>query len=128
MNGHGSDRARSKQLNSSKIYVRAHRSHPGGATVAVVAGVVDVLHINGVKQAPPGVPVVVAFLDGLAPVVEIPVAEQKAKATVMQIVLVVALDGVRDQGQTDLVYRAMPAGSGKICAGKHGLVYFGVGE
>ncbi len=39
----------------------------------------------------------------------------------------IALDGVRDEGNADLVDRAMPAGSLKVAAELNGLVDFGVG-
>ena len=38
----------------------------------------------------------------------------------------VALDGVGDYGQADLVHRAMPAASGVVGAGLDGLIYLGI--
>ena len=65
---------------ASEINVGADGAYPGGAAVAVVAGIVDVLHVDGVKKAAPGVPGVVALHDVLAAVVEVAVAEQEAEA------------------------------------------------
>jgi hypothetical protein len=108
--------------------VGADGADPDGAAVAVVAGVVDVLHIERVEHAAPGVVVVVAFDDVFAAVVEVAVAEQEAEAAEFQILLVVGLDGVGDDGEADLVDGAMPAGSGVVGAEFDGLVHFGVGE
>ena len=58
----------------------ADGAYPGGAAVAVVAGVGDVLDVEGVEHASPGVVVVVGFHDIFAAVVEVAVAEQEAEA------------------------------------------------
>ena len=101
---------------------------PDRAAVAVVAGVVDALHVDGVIQAAPGVPVVVAFEDVFAAVVELAVAQQEPQPAIFQVVLVVALDGVRDHGDAELVLGAMQAAHGVVAAKLHGLVHLGVGE
>ena len=72
------------------------------------------LHVERIKQAAPEVPGVVALHDILAAVVEVAVAEQEAEAAQFQVVLVVPFDSVRDEGEADLVDRAMPAGSGIV--------------
>jgi len=58
--------------------MRPHPANPGRAAVAVVPGVADVLHIDGIKHSPPRMPVVVAFNDILATEVEIAVAQDEA--------------------------------------------------
>ncbi len=85
----------------------AHGAYPGRAAIAVVAGVVDVLHVE--RR-------VVAFLDVLAAVVQAAIAQQKSETAVVQIVLVVTFDGVGDKGEADLVIGAMPLAAGVVSA------------
>ncbi len=73
-------------------------------------------------------PVIVTFDDILATVFEVSVTEQKAQASVVEVVLVISLDGIGDEGEANLIDGAMPAGAGIIGAYLKGLVHFGVGE
>jgi len=75
----------------------ADRENPDGTAVAVVAWTVDVLHVECVEETTPGVPVVVAFDDVLATIVESAIAEDESGAAIFQIILVVLLDGVADK-------------------------------
>jgi len=71
--------------------VPAHGLDPDGAAVAVVAGIVDVLDIEGEEETLPGVPGVVALDNVLASIVQAAIAEQKTEAAVLQIILVIFL-------------------------------------
>src|SRR5579863_6610474 len=73
-------------------------------------------------------PGVVALDDVFAAVVELAVSEKKAEAAEREVVLVVALDGVRNDGKSDFVLRPMPAVAGIVTAEFHGLVHFGIRE
>jgi len=93
----------------SEVHVRPHRPNPRGTAVTVITGVINVLHIDGVEHAAPGMPVVVALDNIFAAIVQIAIAEQKAESAQLQIFLVVGFDGVGYKCDTDLVDRAMPA-------------------
>ena len=99
-----------------------------GAAVAVVAGIVDVLDAGGEINATPDVDGVVGLEDVFAAVVESAVAEQKAEAAVREIVLVILLDGVGDEGDAGAVLLAMPPCAVRADAFGESLVDFGVGE
>src|SRR5690242_5447050 len=68
-------------------------------------------------------PCVVAFNDVFAPVTEISIAEQESHATVMEVVLMVALDCIRHDRYTNLVLIAMPAPAGEVPAQFDGLIH-----
>ena len=78
-----------------------------GAAVLVVAGMIDELKVEGVVNSAPDMSVVVALEDVFAGVVEVAVAEQEAFAAESEVGLVVALDGVGDEGQAELIVRAV---------------------
>ena len=104
-----------------------------GPRSLVVAGVVDVLRVESVVNAAPRVHVVVALEDVFARVVEVAIAEQEAKAAKLEILLVVALDGIRDEGDANLVVGAVrqaeeAVAQRVVAAEGDGLVDFGVGE
>src|SRR3974390_2570388 len=86
------------------------------------------LHIDGVEETAPSMPVVVPFHDVFAPISEIAVSKQKTKPPIMQIVLMIALDRIGDHHQAGLVFIAMPPVSGVVAAGLNGLVHLGVGK
>ena len=89
-----------------EVDVHADRLDEDGAAVLVVAGVFDELGVEGVIEAPPGVERVVGFEDVFAGVVEVAISEEEAFAAKREVLLVVVLDGVRDEGDTELVGRA----------------------
>ncbi len=76
--------------------------------ILVVAGVVDVLQVERIVDASPRVQVVVALENVFAGVVQVAVAQEEAEAAELQIILMIFLDGVRDEGQAELVVRARP--------------------
>ena len=106
----------------------ADGAYPGGAAVAVVAGTVDVLYIERVKHPAPAMPCVVALHNILAAVIQISVAQQESKPAQLQIILVVLLDSVRNDYESELVYGAMPSRSNLVCAEFHCLIHFCIGE
>jgi len=71
---------------------------------------------------------VVGLQDVLAGVVKVTVAEQEAEASVAEVVLVVALDGVRDEGEAESVVRAGEGVTGKVATDDYGLVILRVCE
>ena len=98
------------------------------AAVAVVAGIVDVLHAGGEINSAPDVHGVVGLEDIFAAVGEVAVAEEKAEASGGEIVLVIFLDGVADEGDAGAVLLAMPPRAVRAHAFGEGLIDFGVGE
>ncbi len=112
---------------SSEVDVHAHRFNQHRAAILVVAGVVDVLEIERVIDAAPGVQVVVALQNVFAGVVQFAVAEEKAEAAELQVVLMIFFDGVGDEGQAELVVGARPRAAGVVAAERDGLVDLGVG-
>ncbi len=113
---------------ASKINVSAHGANPGRAAVAVVARIGNVLEVEGVEEATPGVQGVIGFDDVFAAVVEGAIAEQKAEPTQAQIVLMVAFDGVGDHGKACFVCGAAPTRAGIVGACFDGLVHLCVCE
>src|SRR5215475_5914222 len=86
------------------------------------------LHIKRIEEAAPCVPVVVRLDDVFTAVVQVAVAEQKTEAPQPQVVLVIALDRVRDKNQSDLVDGPMPARAEIVRSSFHRLIHFGVSE
>src|SRR6185312_2745626 len=76
------------------------------AAILVVAGMLDELAVEGVEEAAPGVHGVVALEDIFACIVQMAVTEEKAKAAELEVVLVVALDGIGDECEAELVLRS----------------------
>ena len=70
---------------------------------------------------------VVGFDDILAAVVEIAVAKNEAETAKVQIILVVAFDGVGDNRQSYFVGGSMPACRDVVGTDLYGLVHFSVG-
>jgi len=84
--------------------MHAQGANPGRAARCVVAGILDVLHIEGVEEPAPGMHGVVAFDNRLAAVAEIAVAQQEAQPAELEIPLVVLLDGVGDESESHLIF------------------------
>src|SRR5260370_492321 len=115
-------------MTSLEVDMHADGLYQDGTAVLVVAGVGDVLCVEGVEDAAPGVEVVVALEDVLAGVVESAVAEQEAEAAEGEVALVVAFDGVGDEGEADFVVGTSKGATGAVAAERDGLVDLGVGE
>src|SRR5580658_5278 len=77
-----------------EIDMRPNGADPGRTAIAVIAGVVDMLHIQRIKQPAPGMPVVIALDDILAPIIQVAVAQQKPQSAELQVLLMVAFNGV----------------------------------
>ncbi len=86
-----------------------HRLDQNRPSSLVVAGMVDVLQVEGVVDPAPRVQVVVALDDVFAGVAELAVSKQESEAAEREVGLVIALDGVGDEGYAELVVRARPA-------------------
>src|ERR1700734_2609774 len=105
----------------------AHGSNPDRSAVAVISGIVDVLYVDREEKPLPRMPGVIALDDVLATIVQAAVTEDKTEAAISQVILVILLDGVTDEGGTDFIGRPVPA-CARIVAGNHyGLRVFGVG-
>jgi hypothetical protein len=71
---------------ASEIHVRAYSAQPHRPAVAIVTGAVNVLDIEGKVKTLPDMPVVVAFLDIFAAVVEAAVAQQEPQPAILQVI------------------------------------------
>src|SRR6202030_158684 len=70
---------------------------------------------------------VIGFLNGLAPVIETAIAQQKAVAAQRQIFLVISRNSGRNKNDSGAVEFSAPALSGCSRAQLHGAIHFGVG-
>ena len=113
---------------SLKLDVGAEGGDYYWATVAVVAGIDDVLQTGCDVDAAPDVGGVVGLENILAAIVELAVTEEESKTARGEIFLVVFLDGVGDEGDAGAVLLAMPPRAIGADALREGLVDFGVGE
>src|ERR1700687_3861635 len=91
-----------------ELHVSAERGHNHGPTIAVVPGVVDVLHAGSEVNAAPHVHRVKGFHDVLAAIVELAIAEQKAEAAIGEVGLMIFGNCVGDEGNACPVLLAMP--------------------
>ncbi len=78
------------------------------AAVAVVAGIVDVLHSGSDIDSAPNVGGVVRLDDVLASVVQPSITQQETQAAIGKVDLVIFLDAVRHKGNAGAVLLAMP--------------------
>ena len=79
-------------------------------------------------ESAPKMGVVIPLQDILASVVQIPIAQQKPQPAVVQIILVVALDGVRNKGHAYLSLGLFQSMSVVVAAEQNGLPDLGIGE
>ncbi len=79
--------------------------HIHRAAIAIVAGIFNLRPAAHRVESAPDVGVVVPLDNVFAPIGQVSVAQQKAESAIVQIILVVALDGVRDKRHADLVVR-----------------------
>ena len=112
----------------SELDVSAEGGDDYRAAVAVVAGVVDVLQAGGEVDAAPDVDGVVGLENIFAAVVEMAVAEKESDAAVGEIVLVILLDGIADEGQARTILLTVPPGAARSHALGKCLLDFSVGE
>ena len=84
------------------------------------------LQIEADEQSSPDVGVVVRLHDVLPPVVQVAIAEQEACASELQVMLVVGLDGVRNEDRAGFVQLAPPAFTAVVCANLNCLIDFRV--
>src|SRR5271155_3408013 len=88
--------------------MRAKTRHHHRPAVAVVAGIVDVLHPWSHIDSTPNVYRVIGFDDVLPAVAQPSVAQKKTKPAVGQIFLVILLDAIGNKGNASAVLLAMP--------------------
>src|SRR5579871_655527 len=77
-----------------ELHVRAKGRHRHRTAVAVIAGIVDVLHARRQVNPAPHMRRVVRLEYGFAPVIQPAIAEQEAQATIGKISLVILADTV----------------------------------
>src|SRR5271156_5474478 len=107
--------------------MKAQGGHEDRTTIAIVAGVVEVLKIEGSVNAAPRVEGVVGFENVLAAVVQAAISEKKSEAAEREIFLVIAGDSVRDKNEARAVEFSVPGGAvGGADADLSSLVRFGV--
>src|ERR1035438_7448945 len=115
-------------MGCSEFQMKPQSRHAHGTAVLVIAGIVDVLVVDGEIQSAPRVDSVEGFLGGLATVIQPAVAEDESQPAIGQVVLVIGANSVRDKGRAQAIEAAMPAGSLGIDAQLEGAVCLGVGE
>ena len=79
-------------------------------------------------NAAPNVDGVVGLKNIFAAVVQLAVAEQKSQAAGREIILVIFLDGIGDEGDAGAILFAMPPGAVRSHAFGEGLIHFRIGE
>ncbi len=103
-----------------------HRLHQHRPAVLVVSRVVNVLSVQRVIHPAPRVDSVVTLQNVLARIVQLPIAQDEAQPTQLQILLVVALDGVGHKSQPNLVVSPPPTPAGKVAAKLERLIALGI--
>ncbi len=98
------------------------------AAIAVVAGIDDVLEAGREVDPAPRVHGVIGFQDIFAAVVEAAVAEKKSEAACREIILVILLDGIADEGEAGAILFAMPPSAVRAHSFGESLIHFRVGE
>src|ERR1700722_11097099 len=89
-----------------KIHMRSYAENLNRAARLVVPRVRNQLCIEARKQSTPVVRRVVRLQDVFARITQCSIAEQEAQAAHRKIVLVIALDGIRDADDPKLVLRS----------------------
>src|SRR5215469_5490895 len=112
----------------SEFDVGAEGRDDHGAAVAVVSRVVDVLEPGSEVDPAPDVQRVVGLDDVFPAVVEASVTEKEAQTPGREIVLMILLDGVGNEGDAGAVLFAMPPRAVGADAQRDRLIVFGVGE
>src|SRR5579863_1019936 len=110
----------------SKVNVRPHRGYINRAAVGVVSRMRNLRTANHSVKAVPDMGVVIPLHDVLATVAQAAVAQQKPQSAVMQIILVVALDRVRNIRHAHFVVFPMPALPAVVAAEQDCLPNLGV--
>src|SRR6202521_437087 len=102
--------------------------HHHRPSVAVIAGVDDVLHSGSDIDSAPDVRCVIRFDDVLPAVVQLSIAQEETVPAVCQIDLVILLDAVRHEGNAGTVLLAMPLRAIYSYALVECRINFGVGK
>ena len=106
----------------------AKAGHQHRPTVAVVAGVIDVLHGGCEVDAAPRVHGVIRLDNFFAPVAEPAIAEEKTVPAIGEIRLMIFADRVGDEGNSGSILLAMPPCAIGADAFGESLIDFGVSE
>src|SRR5207245_7817965 len=115
-------------LSVSEAHADPQTEHVGGAAVAVVAGVLDVLVVGRDVDIAKQLPVVVDLQNPLEPVGEPAVAEHEAGAALLQVVPMLGGEPVERMGDPHPVSRAPPVSPAELYADAREAVDFGERE
>src|SRR5208337_1472311 len=111
-----------------ELHMSPQARHDHRPPVAVVDGIVDVLHSGSKIDSAPKVYRVIRFDDVLPAVVQPSIAQQETEAAIGQVYLVILLDPVRDEGNAGAVLLAMPFCAVHPYAPGEGRINFSVGK
>src|ERR1700688_5203426 len=106
--------------------MQAHGRNNHRSAVAVVTGIVDVLHADRWVKPAPKMQRVIGFLNSFTPVIEAAVTQQKAIAAQRQILLVISRNAIRSKSYSRAVEFSVPALAGRSRTQLHGAVHFRV--
>src|SRR5580704_18974367 len=109
-----------------EIYVEAGAGGEHWAAVFVVAGIIDVLQIEGGEETAPEVRGVERFDDFLGAVSEIAITEEKSEAAEREILLMSFDDSVGDEDGSHAVIAPLPVIAFRKSAKLNSAVHFGV--
>src|SRR5579871_771478 len=112
----------------SEFHMGTERRYNHRSAVAVVSGIIDVLHTGRHINSAPDVCRVVGLHDGLAAIVQAAIAEQKTQSAGRQIILVIFFDGIGHKSHASAILLAMPPCTIRAHTTGHSLIYLGVGE
>src|ERR1035437_6845879 len=111
-----------------ELDVGAERGDDDGATVAVIAGIGDVLHAGRQINTAPHVNGVIGLEDVFAAVVEVAVAEEESEAAAVEVVLVILLDRIPHEAHAGATLLALPPRAARSHTFRERLIHFRIGE
>jgi hypothetical protein len=111
----------------SELHMCAQAADENRTADPVVSGIIDALNVRPYIQAFPDVGGVVAFEDGFATIGQAAVAKQKTQTAEREVLLVIALDSVRDKCHSGAIVFAIPAIAVETEAELDRLINFRIG-
>jgi hypothetical protein len=92
-----------------EIYVEARAGRQHWTAIFVIAGIIDVLHVEGSEETAPEVCGIESFDDFFGSVSEIAISEKKSEAAERQVLLMGLHDPVSDEDGSRAVIAPLPA-------------------
>ena len=111
-----------------EIYVKTGAGGEHRAAIFVVAGVIDVLQIEGDEETAPEVRGIESFDDFFGAVSKIAITQEKSEAAEREIFLMSLDDSVGDEGHAGAIVVAIPPIALREAADFGGAIVFGIGE